>query len=232
MKDGQSGRNGKGEGRQHGGKAMCSPAAERVYGRHSGYRNLKAAIPLDFPSFGAPWLITGLASLYGRSRVANVLPPIANVAISNVPGPQFPLYLAGARMATYYPVSIPAHGIALNMTVESYHGSLDFGLTACRRAVPDVREIADHLRDALEELTKLVQSATADHAATETVAARHASTRPGAKAIAQRPAAAVTGKAARPAVASATGGNGAAKAAGGTRHPVMRRRRTQQPKTA
>jgi len=195
--------------------------------------NLKAAIPLDFPSFGAPWLITGLASLYGRSRVANVLPPIANVAISNVPGPQFPLYLAGARMATYYPVSIPAHGIALNMTVESYHGSLDFGLTACRRAVPDVREIADHLRDALDELTNLVQSATADHAAAETVPATHAPKRPGAKAAAQHASpAAGTAKAARPAPASAARGNGEAKANGGTRHPVTRRRRTQQPKTA
>jgi hypothetical protein len=59
-------------------------------------------------------------------------------------------------MATYYPVSIPAHGVALNVTVQSYNGSLDFGLTACRRAVPDVREIADHLVGALAELTARV----------------------------------------------------------------------------
>jgi uncharacterized protein DUF1298 len=47
---------------------------------------IKTAIPTDFPSFGAPWLMSGLASLYGRSRLANVIPPLANVAISNVPG--------------------------------------------------------------------------------------------------------------------------------------------------
>ena len=59
-----------------------------------------------------------------------------NVAISNVPGPPVPLYIAGARLVNFYPVSIPAHGIALNITVQSYTGSLEFGLTACRRVLP------------------------------------------------------------------------------------------------
>ena len=97
-------------------------------------------IPTDFPSLGAPWLLSGLASLYGRSGLADRL-RIVNVAISNVPGAQVPLYLAGAKMLDYYPVSIAAHGVALNITVQSYMGQLCFGLIACRRAVPDVREI-------------------------------------------------------------------------------------------
>ncbi len=111
---------------------------------------------MDFPSFGTPWLMTGLVSLIGRSKLATALPPISNVVISNVPGPQAPLYLAGARMLTNFPVSIPAHGMALNITVQSYNGALDFGLTACRRAVPDVRDIADYLADALAELVAAV----------------------------------------------------------------------------
>jgi diacylglycerol O-acyltransferase len=114
--------------------------------------NLKSVTPTDFPSFGAPWLVSGLVSLYGRSKLANILPPLANVAISNVPGPQFPLYLAGAKMATYYPVSIPGHGIALNITVQSYNGSLEYGLTACRRAVPDVKDLAGYIERAHAEL--------------------------------------------------------------------------------
>ena len=114
--------------------------------------SIKAAVPMDFPSFGTPWLMTGIVSLIGRSGLATALPPISNVVISNVPGPQTPLYLAGARMRSNFPVSIPAHGMALNITVQSYNGALDFGLTACRRAVPDVRDIADHLGDALVEL--------------------------------------------------------------------------------
>ena len=66
----------------------------------------KGAMPTDFPSLGVPWLMSGLVSLYGRSRLANKLPPIADVAISNVPGPQFPLYFAGARLAGFFPVPI------------------------------------------------------------------------------------------------------------------------------
>ena len=57
-----------------------------------------------------------------RSSIANVMPPLANVAISNVPGSPVPLYLAGAKVRHYYPVSIPAHGVAFNITVQSYDG--------------------------------------------------------------------------------------------------------------
>ena len=116
---------------------------------------MKAAIPTDFPMLAAPWLMSGLASLYGRSRLANVLPPLANVAISNVPGIQMQLYFAGAKIISYYPVSIPAHGMALNVTVQSYNGRLDYGLTACRRALPDIMELADAL---LAEHRKLMQA--------------------------------------------------------------------------
>jgi WS/DGAT/MGAT family acyltransferase len=106
---------------------------------------IKAAIPTDYPSFGAPWFMSGLASLYGRTRLADRLPPIANVAVSNVPGPQVPLYFAGARLAEWFPVSIPGHGIALNITVQSYNGAVEFGLTACRRAVPDVADLGEYV---------------------------------------------------------------------------------------
>ncbi len=120
--------------------------------------SMKGVIPTDFPSFGAPWLISGLASLYGRSRLADRIPPIANVAISNVPGPQLPLYLAGGKMVTYAPVSIVMHGLALNITVQSYNGALDFGLIACRRAVPEVRDLAGYVREAHAELKLLAAS--------------------------------------------------------------------------
>lgn len=128
---------------------------------------VKGAIPMDFPSFGAPWLMTGLASLYGRSRLADRLPPLANVVISNVPGPQAPLYLAGAKIASYSPVSIPAHGMALNITVQSYDGKMEFGLTACRRAVPDVADLADHMVKAAGELARRVAEAAAQPAPAE-----------------------------------------------------------------
>jgi diacylglycerol O-acyltransferase / wax synthase len=120
--------------------------------------SLRGAIPTDFPSLGSPWLLGGLVSLYGRSRLADRL-RFANVTISNVPGAQVPVYLAGAKMLDYYPVSIVVHGVALNITVQSYLGQLCFGLIACRRAVPDMRELATQLAHAFEALRKLVPQA-------------------------------------------------------------------------
>ncbi len=97
----------------------------------------------------------GLAALYGGAKLADTLPPIMNVVISNVPGPREPLYAAGARMRTYWPLSIVEHGVGLNITVVSYCGALDFGLVAARVAVPNVRTIARALAAAHAELMRL-----------------------------------------------------------------------------
>ncbi|HJQ59857.1 MAG TPA: wax ester/triacylglycerol synthase family O-acyltransferase [Vineibacter sp.] len=112
----------------------------------------KDAMPQDYAFFGAPFLVRGFMELYGKSGLADVLPMAANVCISNVPGPNVPLYGAGAKVAALYPVSIPAHGCALNLTVQSYLGHLDFGLTADRKAVPDIRNMANDLDAAFAEL--------------------------------------------------------------------------------
>ena len=122
---------------------------------------MKAVMPTDFPSLGAPWLISGVAALFGRSKLANRMPPVANVAISNVPGPKVALYMAGARMLTYYPVSIAVHSMALNVTVQSYNGALDFGLIACRKAMPDLPELARYMQQAHQELLKGTLAAVA-----------------------------------------------------------------------
>ncbi|MDP9878026.1 WS/DGAT/MGAT family acyltransferase [Variovorax boronicumulans] len=120
-------------------------------------REVKPVLGVDMPMTGAPWIMTSLASLYGRSNLARRLPPMANVLISNVPGPQAPLYVAGARMVSFYPVSIPYHGSALNITVQSYAGQLDLGITACRRILSQEEsyELIDHLRAALRKIERL-----------------------------------------------------------------------------
>jgi WS/DGAT/MGAT family acyltransferase len=115
----------------------------------------KSIIPMDLPAIGAPWVISGVARAYGYAQAVRAFPPLANLVVSNVPGPQAPLHLAGARMLTWWPVSIVEHGLGLNVTVESYCGSLDFGLVAAKDAVPDVRKLADALYDAHEELKKI-----------------------------------------------------------------------------
>ncbi len=134
---------------------VASAASKATMGR------FKAIIPTDFPMFGAPWLISGLAALAGRSRLVNVIPPPMNLIVSNVVGAPMPLYFAGAELTSYYPVSIPAHGVALNVTVQSYNGRLDYGLIACRRAVPDVADIGDFIVAEHRKLMELVAAQAA-----------------------------------------------------------------------
>jgi len=119
---------------------------------------MKSLMPSDFPSLGVPWLMAGLSSLYEKVRVADRIPAIANVTISNVPGPTVPLYMAGARMLTNYPTSIVVHGVALNITVQTYDESLEFGLIACGQAMPEVAELARHVQAAFEEFQALPAS--------------------------------------------------------------------------
>jgi WS/DGAT/MGAT family acyltransferase len=115
-------------------------------------RQARGVVPMDFPSIGVPWVLHGLAGLYGRSHLASVMPVLANVVISNIPGPRVPLYAAGARMSTYWPVSIVEHGLGLNITVVSYADAMGFGFTTARAAVPDAHELTQALAEAFEEL--------------------------------------------------------------------------------
>jgi WS/DGAT/MGAT family acyltransferase len=124
-------------------------------------RRARGMVPMDFPSFGVPWLLQGLAQLYGRSRIAGAIPALANVVISNIPGPQVPLYAAGARMTTYWPVSVVEHGLGLNITVLSYAGAMGFGFTTARAAVPDAHQLTRALTAAFDELAARTSAATA-----------------------------------------------------------------------
>jgi diacylglycerol O-acyltransferase len=132
--------------------------------------NLKSVLPTDYPSLMAPWLVGGagkaLLRTYGSGSVAEKLPALANVAISNVPGPQVPLYLAGARMLTFHPLSIILHGMALNITVQTYAGRVDFGIVGCPQAVPHVHELAAAIERAYAEATPLFQPAAEPNAHT------------------------------------------------------------------
>jgi WS/DGAT/MGAT family acyltransferase len=124
--------------------------------------DLKSILPTDYPSLGIPWLIEAATALYGKARVADRIPQVANVVISNVPGPPVPLYMAGAKMLTNYPTSIVVHGLALNITVQSYDRSLDFGLMADAQALPDVRELADAIVIAFDDLRTLARPGEPD----------------------------------------------------------------------
>jgi WS/DGAT/MGAT family acyltransferase len=104
-----------------------------------------------------PMALSGLAarSLF-RMHTIGTFP--FNLFVSNVPGPQLPLYVAGARVTGIYPASAITNLTgALNITLFSYDGSLDFGLIACRELVPDVWNLIGYLREALDELLALAR---------------------------------------------------------------------------
>lgn len=153
--------------------------------------SLKSVLPTDFPSIGMPWLIEAARSVYGKARVAEKIPPVATLAISNVPGPQVPLYLAGARLLTNYPTSIVVHGLALNVTVQSFGSHMDFGMMADAQAMPDVAIFAEAVRAAYADLQRLPVEATTPPPELAAKAGRKPApkaARPAAKATEKKPA--------------------------------------------
>jgi WS/DGAT/MGAT family acyltransferase len=119
-----------------------------------------ATLTSEWAEFAAPALAARAARLYSRTKVADRTRPLFNVTISNVPGPNFPLYSAGARMVAMYTMGPIADGAALNITVMSYMGTVYFGLVADRDAVPQVGDIAGHIDGALSELKKAADQAS------------------------------------------------------------------------
>lgn len=135
-----------------------SRAADRLEAIHTSVVSGKAALgemsPLQAVAMSglgvSPVVLMPMLKMQGLTR-----PPF-NIVISNVPGPKRPLYLNGARLTGTYPLSVPVHGQALNITCTSYDDMMHFGLTGCRRTAPSLQRLLTHLDDeltALEEAT-------------------------------------------------------------------------------
>ncbi len=127
----------------------------------SEHNAIGAATLQNWAEYAAPTTFNLAARFYTRVRLADRHRPIYNVLVSNVPGPPFPIYLAGSRLVAAYPLGPVMEGMGLNITVMSYMGSVDFGFMASRDLVPDVQALADEVAPALEELLSaaLTQSA-------------------------------------------------------------------------
>ena len=130
--------------------------AERLWAIHRSMKSGKEALATMTPAqimamsaLGmAPAVLPALLRLHGISR-----PPF-NLIISNVPGPKETHFYNGARLDGMWPLSIPIHGMALNITCTSYAGQMGFGLTGCRRTVPHLQRLLVHLDDELAALEK------------------------------------------------------------------------------
>ena len=129
-------------------------AAERLQAIRDSVRHAKAhvqALPRQAMMqytvlLMAPTIVTLLSGIGGRTR------PMFNITISNVPGPDKPLYFRGARLEAIYPASIVTHGQALNITCQSYAGTMDFGFTGCHSSLPSLQKLAVYATEALDEL--------------------------------------------------------------------------------
>jgi WS/DGAT/MGAT family acyltransferase len=119
-------------------------------------KELQRAVPADaltdITQFTPPALAAQASRVSSSIGMADRMRPLANLTISNVPGPRQPLFLSGRAMSHLYPVSMVMDGLGLNMTVQSYLDNLDFGLIACRELVPDLWDLCDLLEPAMAEL--------------------------------------------------------------------------------
>jgi diacylglycerol O-acyltransferase / wax synthase len=134
---------------------------------HSATRIAKAqqaAIPQglvdQISDFAPPALTARAARVVFATGLLHRLPPF-NLTISNVPGPNVPVYLCGARVLAHYPVSVVTDGQGLNITLVGYLGRLHFGLVACRELVPDIDVLAGYLPDELALLATAAEKRAA-----------------------------------------------------------------------
>lgn len=125
---------------------------EAMVGMKEHHRALPADLLQDANNFIPPAVFSRAAKLTFRLSTSGPGRPTWNLVISNVPGPPFPLYCAGAKLVANYPVSVITDGLGLNITVMSYCGSMDFGIIADREQMPDVGKLMGWLRESLAEL--------------------------------------------------------------------------------
>lgn len=129
--------------------------AERLLAINASSRDAKAAMA-GLSQLQATALSAAMMAplLLEQTPVSGLVRPAFNIVISNVPGPREPLYWNGARLDGMYPLSIPINGQALNITVTSYAGRAQFGLTGCRRTLPHMQRLLSGLEESLAALEK------------------------------------------------------------------------------
>ncbi|ADU01657.1 WS/DGAT/MGAT family O-acyltransferase [Mycolicibacterium gilvum] len=114
---------------------------------------LQSMSPAAIIAYSAALLAPAGSQIAGA--LTGVQPPwpyTFNLCVSNVPGPREPLYFNGSRLEATYPVSIPIHGMALNITLQSYADTMNLGFVGCRDRLPHLQRLAVYTGDALAEL--------------------------------------------------------------------------------
>jgi WS/DGAT/MGAT family acyltransferase len=134
-----------------------------------------ARVLTNLAGFAPPTILSQAARLQARQRFFNLV-------VTNVPGPQFPLYLLGRKLQVLYPVVPLARRQAIGIAVMSYDGHLGFGVLGDYDVVPELESIG---RDLKLSISSLVKAAALNRAATEPGGARsngHGASTPGGRA--------------------------------------------------
>ncbi|HET6915217.1 MAG TPA: wax ester/triacylglycerol synthase family O-acyltransferase [Acidimicrobiales bacterium] len=145
---------------------------EATKGAKEEFKAIGADALQDWVEFSGPRLFGLAMRLYSQLELADRHPPALNFLVSNVPGPPIPLYVAGGRLVSLFPMGPIFDGMGLNITVLSYMEKVGFGFVACRELIPDLWEIADAVPAALEELKSAGRPAASKKPETPGKAAR------------------------------------------------------------
>jgi diacylglycerol O-acyltransferase len=148
---------------------------EGTKGAKEEHNALGADLLQNWAEHSTPNFFVSAARLYSRMRLADRHRPIANLVISNVPGPDFPLYLGGAELKAGFPLGPVMDGMGLNITIMSYRGVLYWGINACPEAVPKVWNLTAAIPVSLDELLDAAGLAPATYRSEEAMAAVRAS---------------------------------------------------------
>jgi diacylglycerol O-acyltransferase / wax synthase len=122
--------------------------ANSVAKQHSSA--IGATLLQDWTQFAAPAVFGIAMRVYARTRLTEM--PVHNLVVSNVPGPQIPLYMLGCEVKAMFPLGPIFHGSGLNITVMSLNRNLDVGLISCPQLLPDLWAMADEFAIGMQEL--------------------------------------------------------------------------------
>lgn len=128
---------------------------EAMKGLKDSKQALGAEAIANVQSFAPPTILAQASRLTFSTRLFNLL-------VTNVPGPQFPLYFRGREMVRAFPIAFLPKNHALAVAIMSYNGAINFGLIADHDAIPDLKLIADAIADAIAELDALARERMAE----------------------------------------------------------------------